>query len=201
MLQPRRIATISGFLVALSACSILQPAHYVTRENPIYDPDTQARIRVAASNASETARFWRESSCQPPLRSDLPNLVRVDDSWSGAFKNSTTSISIGMPPSPREWMRPEGLKFKDFFKEYVVSSGKPLTVSLLVSQSNYIAGCKPPSVTFTPESGKDYDIFMDGAGRQCWVAVRRIDERGTDAPVNVQRALTCPDSDAVGARN
>jgi hypothetical protein len=98
-------------------------------------------------------------------------------------------------------MRPEGLKFKDVFKEYVVRAEKPLTVNLWVTQSSYVAGCKAPSITFTPEAGKDYDIFMDGERRRCWVAVRRIDERGTDAPVSVQRAPSCPETGAVGASN
>jgi len=48
--------------------------------------------------------------------------------------------------------------------------------------------------TFVPEPGKDYDIFMQFGNKHCWVSVKRIDDKGTDEPLPLERAPKCPAS-------
>lgn len=186
------VATVASTAALLSACSFLQPAHNVTQANPPYDPARQARVRILAGNGvGVAANFWTNSSCYTYSLPDTGNRVRVNDGFWAAAKYSSTSVTIGMPPSPREGMRPDGLYFKDFIKEYVVDANEPLTLALAYG-SDYVS-CSPPAATFTPQAGQDYDAFLDWKGRSCWVAVHRIDGRDADDKVPVERATKCVD--------
>jgi hypothetical protein len=118
----KSIATVAGTAAVLSACSFLQPAHNVTQANPPYDPATQARVRILAGNGTGVANLWKNSSCYTYSLPDPGNRVRVNDGFWAAWKYSSTSVTIGMSPSPRKGMRPDGLDFKDFIKEYVVDA-------------------------------------------------------------------------------
>jgi hypothetical protein len=187
----KSVATVAVTAAVLSACSFLQPAHNVTQANPPYDPATQARVRILAGNGTGVANLWKNSSCYTYSLPDPGNRVRVNDGFWAAWKYSSTSVTIGMSPSPRKGMRPDGLDFKDFIKEYVVDANEPLTLELAFG-NGYIS-CSPPEATFIPQAGQDYDAFLDWKGRSCWVAVHRIDGRGADDQVPVKRATKCAD--------
>jgi len=172
-----------------SACTVLpQPTHDVTVENPAYDPAVSARVRFLSSNGGAGASFRPGEGCYKEGYVEDDKRVSVIDGFWAAWKYSSRSVKIGMPESPRPNMRVEGLQFKDFIKEYVVPAAKPITVTMSVSN------CTPPAVTFVPEPGKDYDIFMQFGNRQCWVSVKRIDDKGTDETVPLERAPKCPAS-------
>ncbi|WP_302893905.1 hypothetical protein [Ralstonia pseudosolanacearum] len=172
-----------------TACTVLpQPTHDVTVENPTYDPAVSARVRFLSSNGGAGASFRPGEGCYKEVYAEDNKRVSVIDGFWAAWKYSSRSVTIGMPESPRPNMRVEGLQFKDFIKEYVVPAAKPFTVTLLASS------CTPPAVTFVPEPGKDYDIFMQSDSRRCWVSVKRIDDTGTDEPVPLERAPKCPAS-------
>lgn len=181
-------------ILALSACTLWHPAHNVVHTNPSFDPATQARIRVVVNNGPQSADFWRNSACYTFRSDKQADRVRVDDGFFGAGELHVTSVTIGMPPSPRDWMRPEGLTGRDMIKEYVVDGGKPLTISIVQDRSQYVSGCNPPPMTFTPKPGEDYDAFMDWHGRYCSVGVRRIGVDGTDGSVDSKPASRCDDS-------
>ncbi|HEY3598940.1 MAG TPA: hypothetical protein VGL08_15670 [Paraburkholderia sp.] len=189
-----------------TACTFLpQPSHYVTATTPDYDATVAARVRILSGNDSQTASYEKDSVCYRNVLDGNPNTVRVDDGFFAAYKYSSHSITIGMPPSPRPWMRTDGLRFKDMIKEYVVDGGKPMTISMSVSNSvgdnrtgGWSTSCTPPSVTFTPTAGHDYDVFMDGDGRRCWISARQIDEKGLDELVRLERAPKCA-ADAIRA--
>jgi hypothetical protein len=187
----KSVATVAGTAAMLSACSLLQPAHHVKQANPPYDPATQARVRILTGNGTGVGNFWKNSSCYSYSLPDPANRVRVNEGLWGELKYSSTSVVIGMPPSPRKGMRPDGLDFKDFIKEYVVDANEPLTVGL--AYGNGYVSCSPPEATFVPQAGQDYDAFLDWKDRFCWVAVHRIDGRGSDDPVSVKRATKCAD--------
>jgi len=172
-----------------TACTVLpQPTHDVTVENPAYDPAVSARVRFLSSNGGAGASFRPGEGCYKEGYVEDDKRVSVIDGFWAAWKYSSRSVTIGMPQSPRPDMRVEGLQFKDFIKEYVVPAAKPITVTMLASN------CTPPAVTFVPEPGKDYDIFVQFGNRQCWVSVKRIDDKGTDETVPLARAPKCPAS-------
>ena len=168
------------------ACTVLpQPSHELTVENPTYDPAVSARIRFLSSNGGAGASFRPGEGCYKDIYAEDDKRVSVIDGFWAAWKYSSRSVTIGMPESPRPNMRVEGLQLKDFIKEYVVPAAQPLTVTLLASS------CMPPAVTFVPEPGKDYDIFMQFGNKHCWVSVKRIDDKGADESVPLERAPKC----------
>jgi len=178
----------------LAACAFLQPTHYVDTLTPDYDPTVSARVRILSANGpARSASFW-PGSCYKPW-SDTTG-VRVSDGFLASWKYSSRSVVIGMPPSPRAWMRSDGLVNKDLVREYVVPAGKPITLSLAMSsyagQYGGTTGCEPPAVTFTPSAGWDYDVFLDSGHGRCWTSVRHIDGLGMDDPVALKRAPKCP---------
>ncbi len=169
-----------------TACTVLpQPTHDVTVENPTYDPAVSARVRFLSSNGGAGASFRPGEGCYKEVYAEDDKRVSVIDGFWAAWKYSSRSVTIGMPESPRPNMRVEGLQFKDFIKEYVVPAAKPFTVTLLASS------CTPPAVSFVPEPGKDYDIFMQSDSRRCWVSVKHIDDKGADESVPLERAPKC----------
>ncbi|MFM0500964.1 hypothetical protein [Paraburkholderia caffeinilytica] len=193
-----RIALSVIFVTAsLTGCTILpQPTHYVSASHPEYDPAVSARIRVLSTNASGGAAFRPAQGCYKGLLETDDQIVKVNDGFWAAWKYSSKSETVGMPPSPRDYMRVESLKFKDLIREYIVPAEKPLTVLMSASGSagNVYSSCRPPAVMFTPTAGQDYDVFMDGARRSCWIAVRHIDGHGMDEPVLMKVAPKCSNS-------
>lgn len=186
---------------ALAACGLLpQPSHQVTTETPQYEPATSSRIRLFSGNGTRSTSYIPNSACYKGWGQDKA-LVRADDGILAAWKYSSRSITIGMPPSPREYMRVDGLGFKDSIREYVVASGEPMVISMGIggSAGNASWSCSPPRITFTPVAGHDYEAFLEMPGRRCWIAVREIDGHGLDAPVRVQAAQKCAATDAGAA--
>lgn len=185
------VVSIAAFC---TACTFLpQPTQNVTRLLPPYDPAVSARIRIHAANGIRTARFYPGKSCTGGVSGDSDNVVRVDGGFWAGYKYSADSITIGMPASPRQWMRVEGLQFKDYIKEYVVGASEPLTIMMRDTSraGSYTSFCTPPAITFTPTAGEDYDVFMEFDKKQCWISVRRIDGHGADVPVEVNKAGKC----------
>jgi hypothetical protein len=203
--SPRRASAsfiATCLTVIASACTFLpQPIHHVTATTPDFDPKISARIRLLSGNGTRTASFRPNSSCYRSAWTPDPDSVRTTDGFFSGWKYSSRSETIGMPPSPRPWMRVEGLQFKDAIREYVVVGGQPITVSTSAGSSagSYSYTCSPPAITFAPVAGQDYDIFQDESGRQCWIAVRRIDANGLDEKTAVSRATKCTDSPSEGA--
>lgn len=177
-------------LFLTAGCSVFEPAHHVKDETPTYDSAVSARVRILSGNGTGDARFWPDLACYTDIIGKDPQRVSVNDGgFVSEWKNSSTSIRIGMPTSPRKYMRVEGLIHKDFIKEYVVNGGKPMTVRLATFPGNW--SCRPPAVTFTPVAGNDYDVYMHEEGKRCWVAVRRIDDKGADEPIRPSLAEEC----------
>lgn len=195
-----KLFTVS-MMVSVTACTFLQPAHHVTETSPLYDPAVSSRIRFLTGNGTKSTSFRPNSVCYRSAWKNDPAAIQVDDGYLAAWKYSSHSVTIGMPSSPRPWMRVEGLNFKDMIKEYVVEAGKPLTISSNAQSSTGTISysCSPPAMTFTPVAGQSYDVFQDSDGRQCWLSARRIDGRGMDEPVKLSLASKCPDDDTVRA--
>lgn len=193
--------SIIFMLVPVSACTFLQPAHHVKETRPTYDPTVSARIRFLSGNGTKSTSFRPDSVCYRSAWETDPDAVQVDDGYLAAWKYSSQSVTIGMPPSPRPWMRVDGLNFKDMIKEYVVEAGKPLTISMNAQSSagNISYSCSPHPMAFTPAAGQDYDVFQDSNGKQCWMSARRIDSHGLDEPVMLAPASKCADNGSARA--
>jgi hypothetical protein len=191
--------TVLAFAAALTGCA---PAHYVTKEEPNYDPTVSARIRILTGNDLQNAAF-RPGACYTTKLQDDPTRVDVSDGFLARYKYSSRSITIGMPPSPRPWMRVGGLRFKDMIREYIVKAGQPVALSMSTasdvgsSQSGgYHWSCSASDSTFTPAAGQDYDVYLSfqqegHISRGCSIEVRRIGESGLDEPVATNYAPRC----------
>jgi len=187
------LAVVAALLT--TACTILpQPTHSVTVATPTYDPTVSARIRFLSGNGTGSAAFRPGESCYKDIYLQDEKRVDVNDGFLASWKYSSNSVTIGMPQSPRPYMRVDGLAFKDFIKEYVVPAAKPVTVRLSLNPQS--SSCTPPAVTFVPEPGRDYDVFMQTAGNRCWVAARRIDDQGADESIRLELAQKCPTAPA-----
>lgn len=179
----------------MAACT---PTHHVTTETPGYDPAVSARMRILTGNDLQTASF-RPGTCHTGNWPTDPQRVAVDDGFLARYRYSSRSVTIGMPPSPRPWMRVEGLRFKDLIREYVVDAGKPLTLSMSTAGGTDYDhwSCRASDVSFTPVAGQDYDIYLalERSGRRsysCSITIHRVDATGLDEPVESRYAPKCP---------
>ncbi|ABE30120.1 hypothetical protein DR64_525 [Paraburkholderia xenovorans LB400] len=194
----------AGILFTFAFTAGCAPAHYVTTGTPDYDPRISARVRIKSGNDQQAASF-RVGACYSNAWESDPQRVNVDDGFMARYKYSSRSVVIGMPPSPRPWMRVEGLRFKDMIREYVIPAGQPITLALSTAgdaggkYGGYSWSCKPHEMTFTPIAGQDYDAYLllQDEGRRapnCSIEVRHIDASGLDEPVETQYASRCPSS-------
>jgi hypothetical protein len=162
-------------------------------ESPKFEMRNSARVRVFSSENNQPYAVFRSGDCYQSWISF--DGTRVDDGMAGSFRYSTRSVLIGMPPSPRPWMRVQGLTGKTFIREYVVAAGQPITYSMgwVVYSGQYgpTRRCVASSVVLTPEAGRDYDVFLTQQGRQCEIEARQIDDLGLDEPVQMGVALEC----------
>jgi hypothetical protein len=200
MLSPlfKRGLLFFGLSSMLAGCGLIpQPNHDVTVETHDYDPAVSARIRLLSGNGTRIASYLPNHACYGGhvARTDW---VAGDDGYFANWKYSSRSVTIGMPPSPRAYMRVDGLEFKDSIREYVVTGGQPIVLNMGVSNSagNVHWSCSPPQVTFIPVAGHNYDAFLETKGRQCWISVRQIDGHDMDERVAVTRAPECADAPA-----
>lgn len=192
---PGRAIAATMLAVLTTACA---PAHYVTALNPGYDPATSARVRILTGNDQQQAAL-RPGSCYTADWQTDPNRIDVDDGFLSRYKYSSRSVTIGMPPSPRPWMRVEGLHFKDMIREYVVDAGKPLTLTMSAAGGDSYRhwSCRAAASVLTPVAGQDYDIYlaMEEQGRNsyyCSIAVHHIEAQGLDESVQTGFAPKCP---------
>ncbi|MFL9861225.1 hypothetical protein PQR72_36725 [Paraburkholderia madseniana] len=202
-----RVLTAGGIFALTAGCT---PSHYVTTAAPDYQPQVSARVRIQSGNDLQAASF-RVGACYSNGWQGDPQRVSVDDGFWARYKYSSRSVVIGMPQSPRLWMRIEGLRFKDMIREYVVPAGQPITLSLSTAgdvgsskYGGYSWSCKPHEMTFTPIAGQDYDVYLalQEEGRKshgCSIEVHHIDASGLDEPVQTHYAPKCPSSDAEAA--
>ncbi|MDR5764379.1 MULTISPECIES: hypothetical protein [unclassified Caballeronia] len=193
---PKRGHLLIAATMALTGCGLFpQPSHNVTVAAPEYDSAVSARIRLLSGNGTRTASYLPNHACYGGSVEGA-EWVAGDDGFFANWKYSSRSEVIGMPPSPREFMRVDGLEFKDSIREYVVAGGQPIVLSMGTSGSagNAHWWCTPPRVTFSPVAGRDYDAFLEMRGRQCWISVRLIDGHDMDEPVAVTRAAKCADA-------
>jgi hypothetical protein len=191
----RNLSLAFASIGVTTACTILpQPTHYIDSATPDYDPASSARIRILTGNGTGSASFRPGESCYKRSAQKDDSTIEVGDGYLASWKYSSRSIVIGMPASPRPWMTPQGLQFKDFIREYVVPAGKPVTfaMSYSVDVGNVNYHCRPPVVTFSPKPGESYDIFLENERRTCRIAARRIDGEGLDEPVALSLASKCP---------
>ncbi|WP_140413486.1 hypothetical protein [Pandoraea sp. PE-S2T-3] len=202
----RRIVTLSVSASILSACSALEPTRHILTQNPTYDPAASARLRVQGSNAGGLVALRFGQACyRPAYDDDGKTVFGQGRGFLTAYKYSATSVLIGMPESPRKWMRADGLQFKDYIVEYVVPADAPTVVLLSSNRAINYGGsrqaqtCTPPPTRFTPQPGKDYEAFEEGGGGRCWIEIREIDARGHDIPVVASRAPDCTPSKVVEA--
>lgn len=198
-----RTLAASALFVLTVGCA---PAHYTTTATPDYDPQTSARMRIKSGNDLQGASF-RMGACYSNAWENDPQRVKVDDGFLAHYKYSSRSVVIGMPQSPRSWMRVESLRFKDMIREYVVQAGQPVTLSLRTASDTgsgkyggYSWSCNAHAM-FTPIAGQDYDVYLalddeQRTSRACSIEVHHIDSNGLDEAVQTHYAPKCPSSAA-----
>jgi hypothetical protein len=197
-----RSAAILGAAAALLGCASGNTQSDVVKVDG--DPATLARIRVFGNNGFGVV-FYRNKSCVPK---DREGGVRASGSMGQSFKafvRADQNESIGMPPSQRSAQARDGILAKEFFKEYEVKGGEPLTVTMgftgtprppAVNGVGWLNGpesCSIPGGTFMPEAGKDYDVYLDIRRSQgiCLATVEAINAAGESVLAQVQSAAGC----------
>lgn len=156
---------------------------FEVKDEPQYDPNLHARIRVQAIN-----KLIYGKTCESrflTLRSVM-------------YDESEKQITMpGMPinyKSKRIGMPFDAGKQRRIFHEIVIDVGKPVTLVGSIAQA--VAGghtvCGPVITKFIPEAGKDYDAMMHLEGRRCYIAVDNLvvkDGRVLAIPVKTESPM------------
>jgi hypothetical protein len=131
-----------------------------TEQTPLtFGPEQQARIRVFHGTS---AYLYFGDVCDG-------NSHPVIHAAAGGFSYLVRNKTIGMPAT-------DDMPFS--YHEYAIPAGEPVTVKMYWQAQNASGTwerCGPIHVMFTPESGQDYDTFMEFKGGICQgVEVRKF---------------------------
>jgi hypothetical protein len=96
-----------------------------------------------------------------------------------SFVGTASDKSIGMPATPNSANRSKrnGILSKAFFREYVIASRQPITVTSGFASNpgtNDYVECKRIATTFTPEAGKDYEVTLEITPSLCMQVINEI---------------------------
>ncbi|WP_081085038.1 hypothetical protein [Burkholderia territorii] len=170
----RIMLSAAGLCVLFVGCAS-RPAQHVT-----YDPANDARIRVYFG---VTTKFFFDSSCETKVR---PLHFGYSGTWvSKPRLLNLANTTIGMPV-PEDAYR--------YYDEYVIKAGHPLTVSIHRLTGIYANIPEHDAGTFTPEAGKDYEVFASSATGLFRLNVRTVileDNRVRTEPVDARHAEPC----------
>jgi hypothetical protein len=156
-----------------------------------YDPETQARIRILSGYIT------KNSQCYGDNPASLGQRAWAVLKMSAVMHTGVVgdSISIGMPRSKE--------KNSSIFTEEVVAAGQPISIRAWIDSSSIDpvtkietkVKCYPPAISFTPESGKDYETTLRLRASTCWIDLKPLDAQGTpvaDALIPTTVAPVCP---------
>ncbi|MGO4222384.1 hypothetical protein AB4Y64_11090 [Lysobacter sp. TAF61] len=178
---------------------------YANAKPPAAQASTgDSRIRVFGQNGAN-ADLHPASAC---LKRD--GRVRVSGTLGSAFGSligTVSNVSLGIPETvnTRNLSQMNGIASKAYFREYAIPSGVATSLRLgFQDVSNfYTAGgvtytqvspsCSG-SISFTPQSGQDYEVGFSWQGRTCQLSVNHVIDEGGEVrlePVTVVPAPKC----------
>lgn len=169
----RKYLFLSITLLLLSGCSTattkIQPSEY--------DAKNSARLRVFGNNGIGMVVYQNINGC--PYAAD--NGLRVSGKMQqslNAFLSQQDNLSIGMPISDRVKNPYQSIFGNDFYTESIIPA-KPITIQSTFTSADQ-SYCKPITVTFFPEAGKDYETVLNinKIDRYCQLKILRIDNNG-----------------------
>lgn len=169
----RKYLFLSITLLLLSGCSTattkIQPSEY--------DAKNSARLRVFGNNGIGMVVYQNINGC--PYEAD--NGLRVSGKMQqslNAFLSQQDNLSIGMPISDRVKNPYQSIFGNDFYTESIIPA-KPITIQSTFTSADQ-SYCKPITVTFFPEAGKDYETVLNINNIDCYCQLKilRIDNDG-----------------------
>lgn len=151
-----------------------------------------ARVRLFGQNGT-TVDFYQNSSCVGGKA--VRNRVSggVGDAFSSLFGSAkNTSIGMKETPTTQQLSQRDGFASKAYFREYEIPANQPFTVSMFFQSvpKGMRFECRNLGGTFTPESGKEYEIALKFNSDLCLASVEEIrqDEQGKATLVSVDTA-------------
>lgn len=107
-------------------------------------------------------------------------------------KNST--LGIAQTEMSKNVEKQNGILSKAFYKEFMIPSGIPVTVSnsfvgltnVSLSQIQYQGSCTSSGLTFIPKSGKDYEVVPKHNSSSCGLGLLEIDAKGNTVEVKLE---------------
>jgi len=169
------------------------------------DPATLARVRIYGNNGAGIV-FYRSTSCIPKSNDGSTRVSGGAGQSFGALVGSDQNVTIGMPPSDRSTHSRNGILAREYFKEYQVTGGEPLTVTMgftgtpissvfgALRVTGQPESCRIPGGAFVPKAGQDYDVYLDLRRNEgmCLMSVSAIGAKGEPIEQPVQVAKACP---------
>jgi len=142
-----------------------------------YDNKNSARLRVFGNNGIGMVIYPNMNECPKSSDNGLRVSGKIQQSLN-AFLSQQDNISIGMPISDRVKNPYQSIFGNDFYTESIIPA-KPITIQSTFTSADH-SYCKPITVTFFPEAGKDYETVLniDKIDRYCQLKILRIDNDG-----------------------
>ncbi|MCW0404764.1 hypothetical protein NB689_000237 [Xanthomonas sacchari] len=179
-----------GFLVLL--VTFLTQAAVEAADSSV-DLQKEARLRVFAS--SDTSVSFRANANKP--RGEAVTLQDSRASGNRWFMHKEENISIGIPETQATRSLDESPRINPYFREYRLTPGQVIRVyaglhghaQCIPSEEARLPERKrskfflPPSISWTPEPGVDYEVEFVVEGGQCKIYVRQVLEDGRTVPL------------------
>jgi hypothetical protein len=151
-----------------------------------------ARLRAFGQNGV-SVEFYQNSVCVGGNAQKTKVSGGAGDAFSsfiGTIKN--TSLGMKETPNTENLSKRGGIASKAYFREYEIRANQPVSLSMHFGDMNG-GSCGSIGGTFTPETGKDYEIALNWRANYCLVSVQEIqqDEQGK---VTMQDVPTTPTS-------
>lgn len=169
----RKYLFLSITVLILSSCSIATTKVQLSE----YDAKNSARLRVFGNNGIGMVIYPNMNECPQSSDNGLRVSGKIQQSLN-AFLSRQDNISIGMPISDRVKNPYQSIFGNDFYTESIIPA-KPITIQSTFTSADH-SYCKPITVTFFPEAGKDYETVLniDKIDRYCQLKILRIDNDG-----------------------
>jgi hypothetical protein len=170
----KAIAILLVVLFGLTGCATESA---IKRQHNSYDKATEARIRVFGNNGFYMHFYEGKERKEIAVSGGLSQGF-------GALFWASSDVSIGMPESHRSKNK-QGFGFgREFYAEYVVKAGESIVFTMGRGAAGQQFYCRQKIISFTPSSGRDYDVYLYVTKNECNPTVEEIQPDGTGKPVD-----------------
>lgn len=168
------------------------------------DPVADARVRIFGQNG-RAITMYTNAVCRDMYDDRLEVVRSVDDTFGTLLKGAPDNVSLGIPITDTVRNMKSVMFSRPNYQELLVAGGQPLIFDGRIEGGtmprSYRHGpdisyhCeRPPTLQFTPEPGKDYEVVMTVSGGMCRISANEVHADGglAPAPLKMPKAQ-CPD--------